>query len=145
MVSASPELAYRLVSLFFFDRELFADNENRPLMTYLPPLRSEVKSQKDTWDDDMWVFLFIAYEVWPWWHWQRVCFNTKFKLRITGFLFINMVYMRLTLWLCDWLCQGEILNSALCWVKENNSKSVKMKVRGQLLMIHNQFWYCIWE
>ena len=53
MVSPSPELAYRLVSLFFFDRELFADNENRPLMPYLPPLRSEIKSQTDSWDDDM--------------------------------------------------------------------------------------------
>ena len=38
VMSPTPELAFRLMSLFFSDDELFADNEARPLLPYLPPV-----------------------------------------------------------------------------------------------------------
>lgn len=51
MVSPTAEMAYRLSTLFFFDRELFADNRSRKLLEYLPPVRTEVKSATDCWED----------------------------------------------------------------------------------------------
>jgi hypothetical protein len=36
-MSPTPELAFRLISVFFGDHELFADNDARPLLPYLPP------------------------------------------------------------------------------------------------------------
>ena len=38
ILSPTPELAFRLTAIFFSDDELFADNEVRPLLPYLPPL-----------------------------------------------------------------------------------------------------------
>jgi len=38
ILSPTPELAFRLTAIFFSDNELFADNESRPLLPYLPPL-----------------------------------------------------------------------------------------------------------
>ena len=47
IMSPSPELAYRQTTLFFRDKELFADNSARPLLQYLPPVR--VKGE-ERWD-----------------------------------------------------------------------------------------------
>lgn len=38
VMSATPEVAFRLAALFFNDDELFADNEARPLLPDLPPV-----------------------------------------------------------------------------------------------------------
>jgi hypothetical protein len=45
VMSPTPELAYRLAAMFFDDRELFADNEMRPLLPYLPPLMATTQRQ----------------------------------------------------------------------------------------------------
>lgn len=52
MVSSTPELTYRLCTLFFFDRELFADNSCRRVLEYLPPVRTETKSPVDMREDE---------------------------------------------------------------------------------------------
>jgi hypothetical protein len=36
-MSPTPQLALRLMTGFFNDHELFADNDARPLLPYLPP------------------------------------------------------------------------------------------------------------
>jgi len=38
VMSPTPELAFQLMALFFSDDELFADNDSRPLLPYLPPM-----------------------------------------------------------------------------------------------------------
>jgi len=38
VMSPTPEVAFWLVTLFFGDDELFADDEARPLLLYLPPV-----------------------------------------------------------------------------------------------------------
>jgi len=37
IMSPTAELAFRLAALFFSDDELYADDEARPLLPYLPP------------------------------------------------------------------------------------------------------------
>jgi len=37
IISPTPQLAFRLISIFFGDHELFADDDARPLLPYLPP------------------------------------------------------------------------------------------------------------
>jgi len=38
VMSPTPEVAFRLSAIFFSDDELFADNDARPLLPYLPPV-----------------------------------------------------------------------------------------------------------
>ena len=38
VMSPTPEVAFRLCAIFFSDDELFADNEARPLLAFLPPM-----------------------------------------------------------------------------------------------------------
>ncbi|XP_067931773.1 dynein axonemal assembly factor 8-like [Watersipora subatra] len=52
IVTNTPELTYRLATLFFFDRELFADYESRPNTKYLPPMRTSAKLAPDCWEED---------------------------------------------------------------------------------------------
>ncbi|XP_039248438.2 dynein axonemal assembly factor 8-like [Styela clava] len=37
VMSITPEIAYRQMKVFFSDKELFPDNQSRPLLKYLPP------------------------------------------------------------------------------------------------------------
>jgi len=37
VMSATPEMALRLTAMLFIDDELFADDELRPMLPYLPP------------------------------------------------------------------------------------------------------------
>lgn len=38
VMSPTPELAFRLMTILFSNDELFADDEARPLLPYLPPM-----------------------------------------------------------------------------------------------------------
>jgi len=45
IMSPTPELAFRLSAMVFSDEELFADDEERPLLLYLPPVPLTLASQ----------------------------------------------------------------------------------------------------
>jgi len=47
VMSPTPELAFRLLSVFFADCELFADADARPLLPYLPPVPVMSKTASD--------------------------------------------------------------------------------------------------
>lgn len=41
LMSASADIAFQQVCMFFSEKELFPDPECRPLLPYLPPLRTQ--------------------------------------------------------------------------------------------------------